>query len=468
MERGAPEGSPRLAAPVAGGDAVDDCPRGQVHAFPLVTRGKARGALVLALGPSGRALAGADLALADSLAGRAASALENCMLYEEIQRADQRKNEFLATLSHELRNPLAPMRAALHMLRAGNIDASKAKSLVQTMDRQVAQMTRLVEDLLDISRITRGAIELRRETLEVGAEIRNAIESCQGQLEVGGHEIVVDLPDEPLHVVADRVRLQQILENLILNAAKYTNHGGRIEVSASSTIAEAVIRVKDNGIGIAPDKLSQVWELFVQVDESPERIRKGLGIGLALVRDLVRRHGGSVEAHSDGLDRGSTFTVRLPRAVRVDVPAQAAPAPQPEAASAAVGKRVLIVDDNVDACETLAMMLELLGQQTRQAHEGTGALKAAQEYKPELIFMDIGLPGLTGHEVAERMRGELGMKDTYIVALSGYGTEEDRRKSLFAGFDNHFVKPLDPTALPGILAEADRRKANALDAMMGS
>jgi signal transduction histidine kinase/DNA-binding response OmpR family regulator len=469
MERGAPEGSQRLSAPAPAGEAGDDCPRGQVHAFPLVTRGKARGALVLALGPSGRALAGADLALADSLAGRAASALENCMLYEEIQRADQRKNEFLATLSHELRNPLAPMRAALHMLRAGNIDAPKAKSLVQTMDRQVAQMTRLVEDLLDISRITRGAIELRRETLEVGAEIRNAIESCQGQLEVGGHEVVIDLPDEPLHVVADRVRLQQILENLILNAAKYTNHGGRIEVSASSTISEAVIRVKDNGIGIAPDKLSQVWELFVQVDESPERIRKGLGIGLALVRDLVRRHGGSVEAHSDGLDRGSTFIVRLPRAVRVDVPAQApAAAPQPEAASAAVGKRVLIVDDNVDACETLAMMLELLGQQTRQAHEGTGALKAAQEYKPELIFMDIGLPGLTGHEVAERMRGELGMKDTYIVALSGYGTEEDRRKSLFAGFDNHFVKPLDPTALPGILAEADRRKGNSLDAMMRS
>jgi signal transduction histidine kinase/ActR/RegA family two-component response regulator len=410
---------------------------------------------------------GADLSLADSLAGRAASALENCMLYEEIQRADQRKNEFLATLSHELRNPLAPMRAALHMLRGRAIDPDKSRSLLETMDRQVAQMTRLVEDLLDISRITRGAIELRRETLEVGAEVRNAIESCQGQIEVGGHKIAVKLPKEPLYVVADRVRMQQILENLILNACKYTEHGGRIEVSAESTIAEAVIRVTDNGIGIAPEKLSQVWELFVQVDESPERIRKGLGIGLALVRDLVRRHGGTVEATSEGLGRGSTFTVHLPRAVRVDIPREkAAPQPAAQPAAEVAGRRVLIVDDNLDACETLAMMLELLGQETRQAHEGTGALKAAQEYKPELIFMDIGLPGLTGHEIVERMRGELGMKDTYIVALSGYGTEEDRRKSLVAGFDNHFVKPLDPSSLPSVLAECEKRRAKSAGAMM--
>jgi len=446
---------------------ADDGPAGEIHAFPLVTRGKARGALLLALGPSGRSLAGADLSLADSLAGRAASALENCMLYEEIQRADQRKNEFLATLSHELRNPLAPMRAALHMLRGRAIDPDKSRSLLETMDRQVAQMTRLVEDLLDISRITRGAIELRRETLEVGAEVRNAIESCQGQIEVGGHKIAVKLPKEPLYVVADRVRMQQILENLILNACKYTEHGGRIEVSAESTIAEAVIRVTDNGIGIAPEKLSQVWELFVQVDESPERIRKGLGIGLALVRDLVRRHGGTVEATSEGLGRGSTFTVHLPRAVRVDIPREkAAPQPAAQPAAEVAGRRVLIVDDNLDACETLAMMLELLGQETRQAHEGTGALKAAQEYKPELIFMDIGLPGLTGHEIVERMRGELGMKDTYIVALSGYGTEEDRRKSLVAGFDNHFVKPLDPSSLPSVLAECEKRRAKSAGAMM--
>jgi signal transduction histidine kinase/DNA-binding response OmpR family regulator len=455
----------RLTVPPTDGDAADDSPLGEIHAFPLMTRGKTRGALLLALGPSARRLAGADLSLADSLAGRAASALDNCLLYEEIQRADRRKNEFLATLSHELRNPLAPMRAALHMLRSKTVEPERSRALLETMDRQVAQMTRLVEDLLDISRITRGAIELRRETLNVSAEIRNAIESCQGQLEIGGHEVVVNLPHEAIQVVADRVRLQQILENVILNAAKYTEPGGRIEVTGEGTLSEVVIRVRDNGIGIAPEKLQQVWDLFVQVDESPDRIRKGLGIGLALVKDLVRRHGGTVEAASEGLGKGSTFTIRLPRAARHDAKSPA-PAEAPKASEAGGPKRVLIVDDNIDAAETLAMMLELLGQQTRQAHEGTGALKAAVEYKPELIFMDIGLPGLSGHEIASRMRRDLGMTDTYIVALSGYGTEEDRRKSLYAGFDSHLVKPLDPSTLPSILAACERRKGTPVNAMI--
>jgi signal transduction histidine kinase/DNA-binding response OmpR family regulator len=465
IEKGAHDMCDRLTPPPADGDAADDSPLGEIHAFPLVTRGKSRGALLLALGPSARRIAGADLSLADNLAGRAASALDNCLLYEEIQRTDRRKNEFLATLSHELRNPLAPMRAALHMLRSQSVDPERTRSLLETMDRQVAQMTRLVEDLLDISRITRGAIELRRETLNVSSEVRNAIESCQGQLEIGRHRLVLKLPDQPLQIVADRVRLQQILENVILNAAKYTEPGGRIEVSAEEELSDVVIRVRDNGIGIASDKLIHVWDLFVQVDESPERIRKGLGIGLALVKDLVRRHGGTVEAASDGLGAGSTFTIRLPRAGRHDVEAPV-PAASSTAAQTTGPKRVLIVDDNVDAAETLAMMLELLGQDTRQAHEGNGALQAAVEYKPELVFMDIGLPGLSGHEIASRMRRDLGMTDTYIVALSGYGTEEDRRKSLYAGFDSHLVKPLDPTTLPSILAAADRRNGAPADAPM--
>ena len=445
---------------------------GEIHAFPLVTRGKVRGALLVALGPSGRSLAGADLALADSLAGRAAASLDNCLLYEEIQRADQRKNEFLATLSHELRNPLAPMRAALHMLKSNGVEPERGKALLETMDRQVAQMTRLVEDLLDISRITRGAIELRRETLDIAAEVRHALESCHGALEAGGHEMVVDLPREPAYVVADRVRVQQILENVILNAVKYTEAQGRIEVTVLSELSDVVVRVRDNGIGIPPEKLAHVWELFVQVDESPERVRKGLGIGLALVKDLVRRHGGTVEAHSDGLGTGSTFTIRLPRAVRADVREETAEAPRAEPAGAVMpagsGRRVLVVDDNVDAAETLSMMLELLGQTTRQAHEGDSALRAATEFKPDIVFMDIGLPGQSGHEIAARMRGELGMTDTYIVALSGYGTEEDRRKSLFAGFDSHYVKPLDPSNLPAILAAADQRRGGGANAMMSS
>ncbi|MEP7261461.1 MAG: response regulator [Usitatibacter sp.] len=446
----------RLAMP-PDGDAVDDAPAGEIHAFPLITRGKSRGALLLALGPSSRRLEGADLALADSLAGRAAASLDNCLLYEEIQSADQRKNEFLATLSHELRNPLAPMRAALHMLRTRELDAARSKALLETMDRQVGQMTRLVEDLLDISRITRGVIELRRESVDVAAEVRNALESCEGPLEAGRHALTVDLPHVPLKVVADRARLQQILENLILNAIKYTEPGGRIEVSAASENGEVVIKVSDNGIGIAPDKLLQVWELFVQVDDSTERTRKGLGIGLALVKDLVSRHGGAVMASSDGLGLGSTFSVRLPQLTMPEERKVEEPAPGPVAQPA--GRRILIVDDNLDAAETLSMMLEILGQTTHQAHDGLAAITAAANFKPDLVFMDIGLPGISGHEAARRMRSELGMSDTYLVALSGYGTEEDRRKSMVAGFDKHLVKPLDPAALPGILADAGLRKA---------
>jgi signal transduction histidine kinase/CheY-like chemotaxis protein len=437
------------------GDAVDEAPAGEIHAFPLVTRGKTRGALLVALGPSSRRLAGADLALADNLAGRAAASLDNCLLYEEIQNADRRKNEFLATLSHELRNPLAPMRAALHMLRAGNVEAQKGRSLLETMERQVGQMTRLVEDLLDISRITRGMIELRREPVDVAAEIRNALESCQGPLDVGRHKLVMDLAADSMRVMADRVRLQQILENLILNAVKYTEPGGRIEVRAHPDGEDIVIDVRDNGIGIAPDKLTQVWDLFVQVDDSTERTRKGLGIGLALVKDLVKRHGGHDMASSEGLGKGSTFSVRLPRAA----PADMRPMTRQEQAAAEPGpRRVLVVDDNIDAAETLAMMLEILGQETRQAHDGHRAVAMAEEFQPEVVFMDIGLPGLSGHEAASRIRKDLGLTQAYMVALSGYGTEEDRRKSMYAGFDSHMVKPLDPSTLPSILANADRRR----------
>jgi len=446
----------RLSHDRLGAAGAADVVPGEVHVFPLVTRGKARGALMLAQGPSARRLTSADLTLAESLAGRAASALDNCLLYEEIQNADRRKNEFLATLSHELRNPLAPLRSALHMLRGETLERQRHDQLLESMDRQVAQMTRLVEDLLDVSRITRGAIELRRETLDVGREIRNSLESCRVPIEAGGHKLTMNLPEDALHVVADRVRLQQILENLILNAVKYTDPGGSIEVSAETELGGVVIRVRDSGIGIARDKLQHVWDLFVQVDESPERTRKGLGIGLALVRDLVKRHGGTVEAASDGLGLGSTFTVRLPRAVRGDlaVAERAEPKTQPESAP---GKRILIVDDNVDAAETLSMMLGLLGQETRQEHDGKAALAAAAEYRPEVVFLDIGLPGLSGHEVASRIRRDLGMDQVYLIALSGYGTEEDRRKSFYAGFDSHLVKPLDPSALPGILAAAERR-----------
>jgi CheY-like chemotaxis protein len=237
IEKGVHEMRDRLCPAPAEG--ADTSPLGEIHGFPLVTRGKSRGALLLALGPSARRLAGADLSLAESIAGRVAGALDNCLLYEEIQRTDRRKNEFLATLSHELRNPLAPLRNALHVLRSRTVDPDKARSLLETMDRQIAQMTRLVEDLLDISRISRGAIELRRETFDLRAEVRHALESCHAPLELAGHKVVVNLPDEPLNIVADRVRFQQILENVILNAAKYSNPGGIVEISVAGEIADA-------------------------------------------------------------------------------------------------------------------------------------------------------------------------------------------------------------------------------------
>jgi CheY-like chemotaxis protein len=347
------------------------------------------------------------------------------------------------------------MRSALHLLRSGSVDDKRARGLLETMDRQVAQMSRLVEDLLDISRITRGVIELRREPLDVATAIRDALESCEGPLQAGQHQVEVDLPQQPISVMADRARLQQIFENLLLNAAKYTEAGGRIVLSASSDEGFVTIQVKDNGIGIAPDKVPQVFELFVQVDESPERTRRGLGIGLALVKDLVTRHGGTVHANSDGLGKGSTFSVRLPLAIEER---RQASAPSPDQAPCLAGRRVLVVDDNIDAAETLVMMLDTLGQQTRQCHDGNNAVALAAEFKPEVVFMDIGLPGMSGHEAAARMRKELGLTDAYLVALSGYGTEEDKRKSLTAGFDHHLVKPLDPTALPGILATAERRR----------
>jgi signal transduction histidine kinase len=442
-------------APLSGDSPAEGFVTGELHALPLVTRGESRGALILGLGPSARRLSGADLALAESLAGRAASALDNCLLYEEIQNADRRKDEFLATLSHELRNPLAPLRSALHMLQKSSVERKQAAPLLDLMERQVGQIVHLVEDLLDVSRITRGAIELRREPLEIATEIRHALESCQGALDACRHSVSLKLPTEPLYVVADRIRLQQILENLVLNATKYTDPGGHIEVSAESDLHGVTIRVRDNGIGIASEKLSRVWDLFVQVDDSPQRARSGLGIGLALVRDLVKRHGGTVEAESEGLGRGSIFTVRLPRAVGANpVAIQVQEATHEQSVA---GRRVLIVDDNVDAAETLAMMLELLGQTTRQAHDGTSALRAVADYNPELVFMDIGMPGLSGLEVASRIRRDLGMSEAYLIALSGYGTEEDRRKSLYAGFDRHLVKPLDPSTLPAILAAAERR-----------
>jgi signal transduction histidine kinase len=433
--------------------------RGELAAFPLIARSTTLGVLFLgrsaALDPFSRD----DIDLAESIAERVAGTIDNSLLFAKLQEADRRKTEFLATLSHELRNPLAPMRTALHAMRVLNPpDPERLCQLRDMMDRQVTHMTRLVEDLLDVSRITSGNIELRKQRLDMANELGQALESCQSRIASAGHKVTLSLPERSLYVDADHTRLQQMLENLIMNAVKYTETNGRIDISATAENDEAVIRIKDNGIGIAPEQMPHIWGLFVQVDESPERTRRGLGIGLALVQDLVARHGGSVDAKSDGLGKGSEFTLRLPLASQL-LPAEPDRQSKEKADMPDKPLRVLIVDDNIDAAESFRTMLDLLGQETAIAHDGGAALEVAREFKPELVFLDIGLPVMPGTEVAKRLRKDEELGNLYLVALSGYGTEQDRAKSMASGFDEHRTKPLDPDLLPDILRTALERRA---------
>ena len=439
----------RASAARQANDADGSGPPGQLGVFPLVAQGRTRGVLALALGPSGREFDSAEIALAEDVAGRTAIAVENCLLYEEIHEADRRKNDFLAMLSHELRNPLAPMLASLHALRFGGTAGSER--LLGIMSRQVNHMSRLVDDLLDVARITSGKIVLRNERVDLTQAVREALETCRSIGDAAGRDFAVSLPGEALAIEADRVRVQQILENLLMNAVKYTDRDGRIGVSVEADGSDAVIRVWDTGIGIAPEMIRHIWDLFAQADASPERKQKGLGIGLSLVRNLVRLHGGTVEANSAGPGEGSVFTVRLPRVIGGAVAVEAA-VPAARAAAAEVPRRVLVVDDNADAAETLGMVLGMMGHRAELAYDGAGALSMAAKFKPDIIFVDIGMPGMSGYELAGRIRADLGMRDARLIALSGFGTEDDRRRSAQSGFDAHIVKPIDPAALPGVLA----------------
>jgi len=445
-----PDARAALASARAQANAADGSgPPRQLGVFPLVVQGRTRGTLALALGPSGREFGSAEIALVEDVAGRTAIAVENCLLYEKIHKADRRKNEFLAMLSHELRNPLAPMRASLHALRLGGTAGSER--LMGIMSRQVDHMSRLVDDLLDVARITSGKIVLRNERVDLNRAVREALETCRSFGDAAGRDFSVSFPGEAPAIEADRVRLQQILENLLMNAVKYTDRDGRIGVTVEANGSDAVIRVWDTGIGIAPEMIPHIWDLFAQVDASPERTRKGLGIGLSLVRNLVRLHGGTVEASSAGPGKGSVFTVRLPR-VSGGAPAVEAELPAAGAAGPEAPRRVLVVDDNADAAETLGMVLGLMGHRAELAYDGAGALSMAAKFKPDIIFVDIGMPGMSGYELAGRIRADLGMRDARLIALSGFGTEDDRRRSAQSGFDAHIVKPIDPDTLPGVLA----------------
>jgi len=371
-------------------------------------------------------------------------------LAANLSEADRRKNEFLAMLAHELRNPLAPISNAARALRMGGGDGEGLRSASEMLERQVKQMSRLVDDLLDVSRITLGRIELRRERIELAPVISHAVEAARALYRSMDHELTVTVSPVPMQLDADPARLTQAVGNLLSNACKFTDKGGHVWLTVGREGDEVVIRVRDNGIGIAREHIPGLFDMFAQVDTSLERSRDGLGIGLTLVKTMVEMHGGTVHAHSDGPGRGSEFTIRLPLLATGAQPASSTPAIEPSLPESA--RRVLIVDDSEDGAESLAMLLQLGGHETHLAHDGIEAIEAAARVRPDVVLLDIGLPRLNGYEVCRRLRQESWGKDLILVALTGWGQEEDRHRSREAGFDAHLVKPVDHDALLKLLA----------------
>ncbi len=390
-----------------------------------------------------------------------AAAYERLRLIGQLREADRRKDVFLATLAHELRNPLAPIRNALHLMALPESDDDRHEEVRSMAERQVNHLTRLVDDLMDVARITQGKVALRKEVAELAPIVAHAVESARGAIDGRGQSLVVAIPDEPIDLEVDRTRLEQILDNLLSNASKYTDPGGRIELTAERADGDLIVRVVDTGIGIEPEALPRIFEMFAQADPRSSRAEGGLGIGLGLVRSLVELHGGSIAARSAGRGAGSEFVVRLPA-----LPAGARPArPRavvPGAEGVVACRSVLVVDDNVDAATTLARLLKrLYGQEVRLAFDGPTAIEAALDARPDLVLLDIGMPGMDGYEVARRLRALPGFERTLIVALTGWGQEKDRERSVRAGFDKHLVKPVDPSGLMDLLAGLGRADATA-------
>jgi PAS domain S-box-containing protein len=395
-----------------------------------------------------------DLRVLDLYARQAADFIERLQIEEALREADRRKDEFLATLAHELRNPLAPIRNSLEVLKMPRVDAAMAQRSREMIERQVHQLVRLVDDLLDVSRVTRGKIDLRREQVELATVVARAVETAQPLIEMQGHELEISVPPESLLVEADPVRLAQVVGNLLTNAAKYTEPSGRIRLTARRDGGLAALSVLDNGIGIAPDMLPHVFDLFVQADYASTKAQGGLGIGLTLVRNLVELHGGVVEARSRGLGEGSEFIVKLPLTSRSG-PDRGERACVGEDAPA-LGLRLLVVDDNGDAAASLSTLLQLQGHEVRIADNGPIALEIAAAFRPDMLFLDLGMPGMDGYEVARRVRKTPGLETTPITALTGWGQIEDRRRTAEAGFNHHLVKPPDLLTLTNLLAELKR------------
>jgi signal transduction histidine kinase len=434
-------------------------------ALPLRIHGEVSGTLVFYY-HTRQSFDEGTVRLATALANLAASAIRTAELYERetaqrqrAEEADRRKDAWLAMLAHELRNPLAPVRNALTILGLPSVDRATAEQSRAIIDRQVRHLTRLVDELLDISRINRGKVRLRQERLDLVALVRAAAEDRRSYLEQGGLTLTLQLPEEKLWVDADPTRLAQVLDNLLSNANKFTEPGGRVTVRARRAVGEwAKVSVVDTGIGIPAEVLPNVWEPFAQADTSLDRSRGGLGLGLALVQRLIEMHGGVVRAASDGPGQGAKFSFLLPLR---EGPGEAG---KPLAAGAGAGPgslRVLIVEDHADAAESLRMLLELSGERVRVATTGPAGLEAARKELPDLVLCDLGLPGMSGYEVARALRQDPATGGLYLVAVSGYGQPEDREKSRRAGFDEHLVKPVEPEQLHRLLASCKRAAGGA-------
>ena len=390
-----------------------------------------------------------DEAVIVQLAQMASVAIENARLVQDLRDADRRKDDFLALLAHELRNPLAPLRSGLQVMRLAGHSREPVEQARTMMERQLTQLVRIVDDLLDVSRVTRNKLELRTERVDLAAVVQSAVESSRPVVEERGHGLTVELPPEPVPLDADLTRLTQVFANLLNNSAKYTPPGGRIRLVAGRQAGEVVVAVQDTGIGIPEAALGRIFDMFSQVDRTLERTTGGLGIGLSLVKGLVEMHGGTVEARSDGEGKGSTFTVRLPVA-------EDRPHPVPQMSRngerrPVPKRRVLVVDDNRDSAESLAMLLRLTGNEVRTAHDGLEAVETAGTYRPELILMDVGMPKLNGLDATRRIREQPWGGGVVVVALTGWGQDGDRQRTTDAGCDGHLVKPVDPAALEELL-----------------
>jgi len=445
-----------------------------VTALPLLSGDRVLGALLVvdAGEPDWQSL--------EDLAGRAAMAFENARLYRSLQNqiverraaeaglhaANRRKDEFLAMLSHELRNPMAAIRSALEVIRRVAPEQPNVAWASEVLHRQLRQMTRLIEELLDVARISQNKIVLAREPVDLGAVIAQSVETARPFIDEREQTLSVTQPDEPVWLQGDFSRLTQIVSNLLHNASKYSGDGALIELRSGVDDSGALISVRDHGMGIDAELLPRIFDLFAQGARGLDRAQGGLGVGLTLAMRLAQLHGGHIEAHSDGADRGSEFRVRLPclRLVRSPDAGRVAPAPQPRTAA----RRILVVDDNADAAASMAMLLELSGHEVAVASDGEQALVTAAAFVPEVVILDIGLPRLDGYEVARHLRKMPALRQVLLIALTGYGQREDRAAAQAAGFDHHLVKPADPDRLAACIAEPPDTRRGSAQAQHGS